>query len=275
MKIGRNLIILTIAAILAGIASVYLANSYITQKAAEIEANIRSQYALVDVVVPATDMKAGDILGYSNMVVRQIPKKFLNPNAISPAAFAAVEGRQLASPVGAGDPLLRSHISAFSGGAFSVRVPKGLRALTFPVNTVSSVGGLISPGDHVDLLFTTNSEMTGQPATVPLLTNMKILATGQNYIGANDRGYQDVTFQVTPEQASKILLAQRVGEISTSLRGPNDDTPAFDEAMTPAKLFGDEYAWLFASPDQPTPPTPSTPAPPPLPIQLIIGGTSS
>ena len=117
--------------------------------------------------------------------------------------------------------------------------------------------------------------MTGQPATVPLLTNMKILATGQNYIGANDRGYQDVTFQVTPEQASQILLAQRVGEISTSLRGPNDDTPAFDEAMTPAKLFGDEYAWLFASPDQPTPPTPSTPAPPPLPIQLIIGGTSS
>lgn len=270
MKIGRNLIILTIAAILAGVAAVYLADRYISTRVAEIEANIRSQYELVDVVVPSVDMRAGDLLAYSRMAVRQIPKKFVNPNAITPTGFSAVAGRQLASPVGAGDPLLRSHISAFSGGAFSVRVPKGKRALTFPVNTVSAVGGLLSPGDRVDLLLTTSSP-SGKPATVPFLTNLKILATGQNYIGPNNRSYQDVTFQVTPKQASQILLAQRVGEISTSLRGPNDDSPAYGEAMTPAKLFGGEYAWLFASPDAPAPPPP---APMPVPIQLIIGGRS-
>lgn len=273
MKVGRNLIILAVAAIIAGVGAVYLANKYISSRVAQAEAAIRSRYELVEIVVPRHDLSAGAIIDYSNMAVRKMPQAFVNPHAITPATFSSVKGRQLASPVAAGTPLLRSHVSIYSSGAFSARVHEGMRALTLPVDTVSSVGGLVAPGDYVDLLLTTQTR-SGRPVTVPLLTHVKILATGTNYIGPNRHTFRDVTVEVTPKNASRLLLAQRIGSISTTLRGPHDSGQAFQQAMTPQELFTGQYAYLFAPP--PTPPPqeeekPSVPMAPP--IQLIIGNT--
>lgn len=271
MKVGRNLIILAIAAIIAGVGAMYLANSYISSRVAHAEAAIRGRYDLVKVVVPRRDLKAGTIIDYSNMAIREIPKAFVSRHAITPASFSSVDGRQLATPVAAGTPLLQSHVSIYSSGAFSVRVHGGQRALTLPVNTVSSVGGLVAPGDRVDLLLTTKTN-GDQPVTVPLLTNVKILATGTNYIGPNHQAFRDVTVEVSPKSATRLLLAQRVGTISTTLRGPNDASKAFQHAMTPQTLFTGKYAHIFAPPAPP--PKEEEPQAPKLPpIQLIIGKT--
>lgn len=269
MKVGRSLIILAVAAVIAGIGAVYLANSYISSRVAEAEAAILNRYALVEVVVPRSDLKAGAIIGYANMSVRKIPKAFLNSHAITPATFSAVDGRQLATPVAAGTPLLRSQVSAYSSGAFSVRVHESMRALTIPVDTISSVGGLLAPGDYVDLLLTTQAR-DQRPVTLPLLTNVKIIATGTNYLGSNHHRFRDITVEVTPENASRLLLAQQVGTISTTLRGPNEDGPGFQRAMTPQDLFTDKYAYLFEPPPAP-PKKEEPPAFMPPPIQLIIG----
>lgn len=272
MKIGRNLIILAVAAIIAGIGAVYLANKYISSRVAQAEAAIRSRYDLVKVVVPRRDLQAGMIIDYSNMAIRKIPESFVSPHAITPGTFSAVDGRQLARPVATGTPLLRSSVSIYSSGAFSVRVQDGMRALTLPVDTVSSVGGLLAPGDNVDLLLTTQTRR-GKPVTVPLLTNVKILATGTNYIGPNHQTFRDVTVEVTPKSASRLLLAQRIGSISTTLRSPHDSGKTFQHAMTPQGLFTGQYAFLFAPPPTPPPKEEEPQAPTLPPIQLIIGNT--
>lgn len=270
MKIGRSLIVLSIAAIVAGVAAVYLANHYISSRVTAAEASIRARYKLVPVVVPQHNMKAGDIVSSSNMAVRKIPKEFLNTHAITPAAFSAVQGRQLAVPIEAGTPLLREQISEYSNGAFSARVRGDKRALTVPVNTVSSVGGLLSPGDRVDILLTAQAR-DQKPATVPLLSDVRVLATGTNYLAANHQTFRDVTFELTPKNASRLLLAQRVGTISTTLLGPDHSSGPYEKAVTPANLFTGRFAYLFGVPPAPK----SEPSPPlqpaPIPIQLIVG----
>lgn len=264
MRVGRNLIILTIAAILAGAAAVYLANRYISSRVQTAESAIRDKYSLVEVVVPNRSLKAGDIVNYSNMATRKIPRAFLNTHAITPDTFSSVAGRQLAVPVESGNPLLRAQVSDFNSGAFSARVEKNDRAITVPVDTVSSVGGLLSPGDHVDILFTAQSN-NGKAATVPLLQNVEVLATGTDYLSANHESYRDVTFQLDSKDASRLLLAQRVGDISTTLRGPNHSGPTYDKPITPENLFKGQYAYLFGPPPKPAKP-PEPPSPPPKPV---------
>lgn len=273
MSVGRNLIILTIAAILAGGAAVYLANRYISSRVETAESAIRDKYALVKAVVPERNLKAGDIVSYSNMAVRKVPRAFLNSHAITPDTFSSVTGRQLAVPVEGGNPLLRAQVSDFSSGAFSARVEKNERAITVPVDTVSSVGGLLSPGDHVDILFTSPTN-TGKAATVPLLENVEVLATGTDYLSANHQNYRDVTFELNSRDASRLLLAQRVGDISTTLRGPNHSGPTYGKPVTPENLFRGKYADLFGKP--PSPPAPPAPAPRPThhtppPIAVFVG----
>lgn len=275
MRSGRNLIILSIAAILAGAVAVYLANKYISSSVKTAESAIRDKYELVEVVVPNRRLKAGDVVNYSNMATRKIPRAFLNSHAITPDTFSSVAGRQLAVPVGSGNPLLRAQISDFNSGAFSARVEKNNRAITVPVDTVSSVGGLLSPGDHVDILFTAKSN-SGKVATVPLLQNVQVLATGTDYLSANHQSYRDVTFQLDSKDASRLLLAQRIGDISTTLRGPNHSGPTYDKPVTPTNLFKGQYAYLFGPP--PKPPESPDPTPKPVhhtppPIDVFVGNS--
>ncbi|VAX37461.1 hypothetical protein MNBD_UNCLBAC01-526 [hydrothermal vent metagenome] len=121
---------------------------------------------------------------------------------------------------------------------FSVITPRGKRAFTISIDSLSAVGGLINPGDLVDIIAEltlpdkNNKKNTGeQVITSVLFQQIQILAVGTNFkpIG-NALVYQaqqreaklKVTLAVDPEQAGLLTFAQANGKLQLSLRPPTE-----------------------------------------------------
>ena len=119
---------------------------------------------------------------------------------------------------------------------FSVITPPGKRAVTIMIATLSAVGGLINPGDFVDIIAQLNipvryGENEKENVTSVLFQNLQVLAVGTNFkpVG-NALVYQaqqksrslNVTLALTPEEAGLLTFAQSNGKLNLSLRSPNE-----------------------------------------------------
>jgi pilus assembly protein CpaB len=117
------------------------------------------------------------------------------------------------------------------------------------VDEVNSVSGMLAPGDRIDLLFSTRPPRTdGRAATevtAPLMQDLLILATGQlterqRVQGQTDRNgaFTSITVAVTPDQAQRLVLAQRSGRLTALLRNPTDRREQQAGPMDVYKLLG-------------------------------------
>ncbi|MBF0385226.1 MAG: Flp pilus assembly protein CpaB [Candidatus Omnitrophica bacterium] len=132
-----------------------------------------------------------------------------------------------------------------SMAAFSVKTPPGKRALTVMIDSLSAVGGLINPGDFVDIIahlkiptdpksLVEGSEAAAKkkllPTTTVLFQNMQILAvdanfkvldeTPPNYAALQKARSINVTIAVSPEEATLLTFAQDNGKLQLMLRSP-------------------------------------------------------
>ena len=124
--------------------------------------------------------------------------------------------------------------------AFSLRTPPGKRAVTIMINSLSAVGGLLNPGDFVDIIahldlpdeggeISRKSKKNIERITTVLFQNIQVLAVGTNF---NPMGevppYEmqqkaralNVTLAVSPEEAGLLMFAETNGEFQLSLRSP-------------------------------------------------------
>jgi pilus assembly protein CpaB len=102
-----------------------------------------------------------------------------------------------------------------------------MRATTIRVNDVSGVAGFVLPGDRVDILLTRDPESGKRRGsnlqTDVFLQNMKVLAIAQDANQDRNKAavVKAVTLEVTPTQAQKLTLAQKLGSLSLALRHVN------------------------------------------------------
>ena len=135
-----------------------------------------------------------------------------------------------------------------------------MRAVSIAVDAVTGVSGLIWPGDHVDVLLTQHMNVAGAPLaesvfSETVLRNVRVIAIDQKIVqgatgnaataaaSAGAQVYRTVTLEVSPPQAEKIAVAERLGALSLAMR------PASEEPQV-AKLPGEEVhspATMFAS----------------------------
>jgi len=121
--------------------------------------------------------------------------------------------------------------------AFSLRTPEGKRALTINISSLAAVGGLVNPGDFVDIIAHLNipkeagpnSDGSRENLITVLFQNILVLAVGTNYdpVGnippydvQQNSGSLNVTFAVNPEEASLLTFAQANGTFQLTLRSP-------------------------------------------------------
>lgn len=241
-KVFIGLVVLAIALAL-GIFAAILSGQYIREQEEQFRADILADFDLVPVLVPGRSLEAGDTLEARDMMVREIPQKFMPGNAITPNMFRDFEGKLTRVPVERGTPMVTSFVGeegANTGTSFSRVIPENMRALTVPVSGPSAVAGLLVPGDRLDLLVQTR----GQDGSVllPLLGNVEILATGSAMRSQTADGrYRDVTLKLTPEQARQVTEAQELGRLVVNLRNPGDREPMSMEATTAADIFDGRY----------------------------------
>src|SRR5690606_5157869 len=165
-------------------------------------------------------------------------------SVVRPAQARLVVGQRLEAPLQAGDPVLWSHFSTGGAGGLARAVQAQGRGVTLQVGEAASVGGWVRPNDHVDVLATFRDPVTHDLATVTLLQNVLVLATG----GPEDGGAGDgtATVLVLPEEAEILVLAQEMGTIHLALRHPDDLEVRADRGRTTAQtlLTGERSAEL-------------------------------
>jgi pilus assembly protein CpaB len=104
--------------------------------------------------------------------------------------------------------------------------------VTIDVNATSAVGFGVTRDDHVDVLWLLPGPGPRGAVITTLVEDAVVLATGLVSVGISYRpkevGYGTVTLLVLPEEAERLVLAQKLGSLHLSLRNSEDDKPGGD-----------------------------------------------
>ncbi|MBC3927413.1 Flp pilus assembly protein CpaB [Undibacterium sp. CY21W] len=251
MKISKNTLLLG-GAVTLGILCFVGAQYYLRSYLSQAESRLAGSYKTKKVIVAAVELPAGSTLSADNLAVRSIPERYLASSVIEPEALDSVAGQRLINAVKPGDPIDRGGLERSDRAALSTTIQSGERAITFPVDEISSISGMLIPGDIIDLMFTGSSPVpNGTPSSQfnaaefisgtqkeqlnvrLILQSVPVLATGKitkkqtirTENGAQkeiDVDFNTVTLKVNPTDAQQILLGQKLGQLTAILRNPDD-----------------------------------------------------
>ncbi|HEV6964180.1 Flp pilus assembly protein CpaB [Roseateles sp.] len=261
-RINQNWLLLLVALLLGGGAA-FLGNRMVQRHMQALDEEARRANQPIAVVVAKRDLSPGDALTADNFAVRQVPREFVNADALTPEAFSQLEYQRLAVGMKRGDMLLPVHAEGAGTTVFSATLKNGRRAMTFEVDTVNSVSGMLRPGDRIDLMLSQRSSGDSQEeVTRTLLSNMVVLATDQNLKRRDERTGQEhsfstVTLDLSPQDAQRLIVAKQAGRLTALLRHPDDQAPNPTHALTAAGLFGSQRGAISGQPLQ---------------VEYIVGG---
>jgi pilus assembly protein CpaB len=137
------------------------------------------------------------------------------------------------------------------------------RAISIGVDAVTGAGGLVAPGDLVDLVLVQNFDASDAPVArrvtaETVLTRLRVIAIDQqiqqggqttNVVG-QARVARTVTLEVSPEQAEMVAVAEQLGRLALTVR-PALDEPQEVRAALP--VFGGDVSSALGSSAIPTP----------------------
>ncbi len=206
----------------------------------------------VTILVAAEDIAAGARLTKASLAVREVPEAYVHQASIRKGEENQIIGRPVSEKVSQGQPLLWSDFElqkSASSRRLSGAVQKGQRALTIPVDMSGSLAGMLRPGDHVDVLGTFARGQGTDWATVTLLQNVLVLATGdlrgagegEEVVPSTNQGprtFSNITVSVDLEEAELMVFSMQRGPINIVLRS-QEDIETVDNV--PDKNFGDIF----------------------------------
>ena len=240
LSLTKNWLILAGAIALGG-AAFFLSHRAINTRITEIETAANRGKVLVPVVVATRALQVGDVLNSSTVAVRQMPSEFVNDNMVTPSTYDSVNDQALTVSLERGEPVMKAFVASRGGEIFAATLKNGRRALTIDVDEISSISGMLRPGDRIDLMLTAKPPGQNQSAkdlTFPMLSNVEVLATGQSQKavtatrGVSNRAYTNVTLDLSPEDATRVIAAQTSGKLTAVLRSPTDQVANPSNALT-------------------------------------------
>jgi Flp pilus assembly protein CpaB len=207
----------------------------------------------VDVVVASRQIARGEAISDGMLTVASVPEDALITNALT--ALPALDGLIASYPLEQGEQITATKLGqegAGKGGTLPPVIPPGKRGVTVGVTEEKVFGGLLAPGDHVDVIAIVQ-RVEGEeeiPTAVMLVQNAEVLAVADEQLepvgrldidgnpimtdtseGVLSEAPEDadtqpdarnVTLAVAPEDALLIALAQEEWSVWLSLRGPGD-----------------------------------------------------
>ena len=234
----KNWIVLAVALALGGLAA-YAASHYLSERMAEIDARA-TEFDTVQVLVAKASLPAGASITANTVAVREIPRTWAHSGAITPDQYSRAESLTLAYPAAAGEPILWAQLEGRRAPTFSARLQSGQRAVTVPVDEISSLSGMVEPGDRIDIVVSARNETRN--FTFTLLQNVAVLATGSHAdpespdAQGQARSYTTITLDTSPEDAKRVIAAREVGRVTALLRAPGD-IAAVSGAITDARTL--------------------------------------
>jgi pilus assembly protein CpaB len=205
-----------------------------------------AQAETTPIYVALHNINLGDPIDAAMVSLQEWPKDKVPPGAI--AQLDQLEGRRPRATIIQGEPILDAKLLAPGQVADPITaIPKGFRLKTISVDAEKSAAGLLSPGDRVDVqLFVKRDERNGidSAKTKVILQNIRVFAVDQTVQRSPDGGEErtiakTVSLLLTPEQASKLTLAENLGQVSLIPRNPNDEESAESIEYSTEDLLAD------------------------------------
>lgn len=216
--------------------------------------------ARVSLLVAARAVQAGTLLKPEDLAARELPADDLPAGALrdSPEARVEMIGAMVRRTLAQGDVLrLEAVLRPGENGFLAAVLAPGMRAVTVGVDAVTGTAGLIWPGDRVDVILTQAFDETDiaparRVAGEAVLTAARVIAVDRHLVqGMQPAAVGDslrdanrtVTIEVTPEQATRVAVATRLGRLSLALRAAGT---AVEESIAQRPVWGGDVSGAFA-----------------------------
>jgi pilus assembly protein CpaB len=230
----RIFLVILAALIVAGGTGFYVLQGL--RPAAPTEVAQAAAPQLRHVFVPAAEVPIGTIITPEWLSRMDITEGALNGEMIiaDAAGQEFLAGSVARQVLPQGVPIARSFVVRPGDRGFLAAVlPKGMRAITIPIDEVAGLSGLALPGDRVDLILTSGDTGGGIRASETVISNVRVLAFDQR-LGPeappeDKEGKAEgapvartATLEVSSRQAEMITLAQTLGTLSLILNSVRD-----------------------------------------------------
>jgi pilus assembly protein CpaB len=211
-----------------------------------MDRNSRPQASLetTPIYVAKHNINTGDPIDATMVTLQEWPKGKVPKGAI--ASLEELEGRRASTTIIEGESILDGKLLAPGESADPIQLlQKGMRLKTISVDATKSAAGLLGPGDRVDVhLFVRANQQLGIPMAQSkvILQNVRVFAVGSDVQrssdGTGERAIaKTISLMLTPEQASKLTLAENLGELSLVPRNPDDESSGDWTVYRPEDLW--------------------------------------
>lgn len=261
--------------LLMAVVAVFFVQSYVSS----IEEEQKKRFGTEILVLTAKrDIKEMETINETMLQFKLIPKRFLEPAAVSferreedketARSLKDLAGTIAVVPIKKGEQITNNKISQPSiRTGLAPQITPGKRAVAIPVSEITGVSKLVKPGDRVDLIAIIDpGGGKDQKIARTVLQDIVILAVGRNVTNnaartiendpftgkekvrslAEDFTFASVTVEIDPMQAQSLalLLANSDASLSISLRN-NDDGERYNLGVTTFNdLLGQDAARL-------------------------------
>jgi Flp pilus assembly protein CpaB len=180
-------------------------------------------------VVATRDLPVGTRIQEADLTTRRI-----NPASVSPQVVTTVStaiGQVVAFPILEGQLLDARQIAPSKNAALlgsGLQVPAGYRIIGLPVTATSAVGGVLKPGDLVDVIAIPNPVKTASlpdvPAATPVRIGENVLVLGLRTEEGNSVDQTDHGLNPGNGKPASVLLAIAQNEETTYSAAIADST---------------------------------------------------
>ncbi|HEY8173233.1 MAG TPA: Flp pilus assembly protein CpaB [Dehalococcoidia bacterium] len=246
---------LIIAILLAGLSAALV---YAKISAGDDAKSTEIAAGTTQVVVAKEPIKQRETITEAKLLIKPVPT-----NNVIGGHFEKLEdviGKVSKYPIEANEQVVASGIvdteNPVSDAALSLLIPTGKRAMSIKASQVSNAGGLILPGDYVDVVWMCCQGRAALAKTV--VQNVQVAAVAQALVdsgpsqdgtdpvaakdGEPDPEASTITLLLTQEEAHLLFLAESNGDLRAELRGPGDIDRASDDFTLITKLLPLEIA---------------------------------
>ena len=182
------------------------------------------------VLVALENIEVGSTIDPEKVTFRELPVTSLPPETELITTIEQYDQRGARVPLFANDLITVSKLTEPGGTGNSMKIPKGMRVITIPVNETDSASNLLSPGDRVDVLVTFQAR-NGRASTTKMKTLLEYVEVFATNAKTSDKVQNEdkagrtshISLLLKPEQVNYVKLADSKGTLSLSWRHKLDD----------------------------------------------------
>ncbi len=188
-------------ALILGLIAALLVWNYTQQLQRQVQEQAeKNKIVQVPVLVAAQDIPAHTTLTPALVKVVQMPQQARLPNALTRVEDAT--GKVVQYPLSSGEQILPSKFTVeHKDQGLAYVIPAGMRAIAINVSQLIGAGGLLQPGDHVDIIATFDKGTMGKDESFLLLQNVEVLAVAQTFEGQAEQEAANAA----PSNGSSVL----------------------------------------------------------------------